>query len=260
MSYRYDRNSTGTFGLTGQPNFTTIGKGEGFAINWSALLPNWPTLSVGYSQGSGGGTIYGTSEETHSTNRLFNLRSGYQIAGFRLNAFFNHNSNNSTFPQFLTGDSASIQDSTSHDIGFGAQHSLPLRGTFYASFDRASSDSNYFSSAGQSSNMSSYTDNLENAGASFHPTQKFSFNLNENYTGNLSGYLTQSLDHQRRARAADQSGIGVPLHHHGRGRKLRDHQFPHHFGDRDPLRPVLLWTRLHRYVRERHRELRQADT
>src|SRR6202140_773048 len=47
VSYRYDRNSSGTFGLAGQPNFTTIGKGQGFGINWSALVPTLPPLSVG---------------------------------------------------------------------------------------------------------------------------------------------------------------------------------------------------------------------
>ena len=193
VSYRYDRNSSGTFGLTGQPNFTTIGKGQGFGINWSALLPNLPTLSVGYSQGDGSGTIYGTSEETNSSTKLFNVRSGYQIAGFRLNAFYDHNSLNSKFPEFLAGQSESVQDSTGNDVGFGAQHALPVHGQFYANFDRSSADSNYFSSTGQSSNTSSYTDDIVNTGASFHPTQKLSLNVTENYTSNLNGFLAQSL-------------------------------------------------------------------
>ena len=81
-SYRYDRNTSGTFGLAGQPNFTTIGKGQGFGVNWSALLPNLPTLSVGYSQGEGSGTIYGTNEETNSTRSLFNVHSNYLLPDF----------------------------------------------------------------------------------------------------------------------------------------------------------------------------------
>jgi len=193
VSYRYDRNSSGTFGLVGQPNFTTVGKGQGFGVNWSALIPNLPWVSVGYSQGDGSGTIYGTSEETSSTTRLFNLRSGYQIAGFRLNAFLDRNSLDSKFPQFLAGQSESIQDSTGHDVGFGAQHSLPLHGQFFANYDRASADTNYFSNAGQVSNTSSYTDDIVNAGASFHPVPKLTLNVTENYTSNLNGYLSQSL-------------------------------------------------------------------
>src|ERR1700688_1223589 len=135
VSYRYDRNSSGTFGLAGQPNFTTIGKGQGFGINWSALVPNLPTLSVGYSQGDGSGTLYGTNEETSSTTRLFNLHSNYQIEGFRLNAFFDRNSLHSKFPDMLAGQQESVQASTGNDVGFGAQHSLPLHGQFYANYN-----------------------------------------------------------------------------------------------------------------------------
>jgi len=193
VSYHYDRNSSGTFGLAGEPSFTTIGKGQGFGINWSALLPNLPTLSVGYSQGDGSGTIYGTSEQTSSKTKLFNVRSGYELLGFRLNAFYTRNSLNSTFPQFLAGQSESIQDSTADNVGAGAQHSLPLHGQFYANYNRASSDSHYFSGAGQNTNSSRYTDDIENAGASFHPTQKLSLAVTENYTSDLSGYLVQNL-------------------------------------------------------------------
>lgn len=193
VSYHYDRNSTGTFGLVGQPNFTTIGKSQGFGINWSALVPNLPTLTVGYSQGDGSGTIYGTSEETNSSTRLFNVRSGYEIAGFHLNAFYDRNNLNSKFPQFLAGQSESVQDSTGSDVGFGAQHALPIHGQFFANYDRSSANTSYFSDAGLISNRSSYTDDIVNTGASFHPTQKLSFNVTENYTSNLNGYLSQSL-------------------------------------------------------------------
>ncbi len=209
VSYRYDRNSSGTFGLTGQPNFTTVGKGQGFGINWSALLPNLPTLSVGYSQGDGSGTIYGTSEETKSNTRLFNVRSGYELAGFRLNAFYDRTSLNAKFPEFLSGSQASVQDSTGNDVGVGAQHSLPFHGQFYANYNRASSDSHYFSEAGQSSNTSSYTDDIVNTGASFHPTQKLSLNVTENYTSNLNGYLSQSLGNNGTAEPGLSLGSGA---------------------------------------------------
>ena len=193
VSYRYDRNSSGTLGLAGQPNFTTIGKGQGFGINWSALFPDWPTLSVGYSQGSGSGTIYGTSEETSSSTKLFNAHSNYELAGFRLNAFYTRNSLNSQYPEFLSGQGESVQDSSGQNIGFGAQHSLPLRGSFYATFNRSSNTGNYLSGAAPSSSQTNYTDDTETSGASFRPLQKLSFNVTESYSSNLSGYLSQSL-------------------------------------------------------------------
>ena len=186
-SYHYDRNSSGTFGLAGQPNFTTIGTGDGFSINWSALFPDWPTLSVGYSQGSGGGTIFGTNQEATSSTKLFNVHSNYAIAGFRLNAFYTRNSLNSQYPEFLTGEGESQQDSTGQSLGFGAQHSLPFHGTLYANFERSSFDGG-FSGGGSVPTQTNYTDDVENAGASFHPTPKLSFNVSENYTSDLSGY------------------------------------------------------------------------
>jgi len=192
VSYHYDRNTSGTFGLVGQPNFTTIGRSHGFSVNWSALLPNWPTLSVGYSQGSGSGNIYGTDEETHSTTKLFNVHSNYELVGFRLNAFYTRNTLDSKYPEFLSGEGDSTQNSTGQNIGFGAQHSLPMHGSFYADFNRSSSTGNY-GLTGQSSDTSSYTDDTETVGASFHPTLKWGFNVSETYTSNLSGYLSQSL-------------------------------------------------------------------
>jgi hypothetical protein len=192
VGYHYDRNSSGTFGLAGQPDFTTIGKGDGFSINWSALLPDWPTLSVGYSQGSGSGTIYGTSQETSSSTKLFNVHSSYGLAGFRLNAFYTHNSQDSQYPEFLTGQGESEQDSTGQNVGFGAQHALPMHGTFYGNFERSMNNGS-FSGAGGSPYQNNYSDNVENAGASFHPTAKLDFNVAENYTSSLSGFVAQSL-------------------------------------------------------------------
>jgi len=192
VSYHYDANSTGTFGLAGQPDFTTYGRGQGFGINWSALLPDWPTLTVGYSQGSGHSTLYGTDEQADSSTRLFNVHSNYLLAGFRLNGYFDHNTLNSKFPQFLSGQGESVQDSSGQDFGFGAQHNLPFHGTFFANFNRSTATSD-FSGQGQNANTSNYADNNENAGASFHPTLKLTLNVNQSYTDNLTGYLAQSL-------------------------------------------------------------------
>src|SRR5208337_2268919 len=193
VTYHYDANSTGTFGLAGQSNFTTHGRGQGLGINWRALYPDWPTLSVGYSEGSGHSTIFGSTQEANSSTRLFNVHSGYQISGFRLNGYFDHNSLNAQFPEFLAGGQAAVQESSGHDLGFGAQHALPEHGSFSVTYNRASASSDYQSNGGQSTAASSYTDSMETANASFHPTQKLSWNVSQNYTDNLSGYLAQNL-------------------------------------------------------------------
>ena len=200
VSYRYDANSTGTFGLAGQPDFTTHGHGQGISIGWSALVPDYPTLSVSYAKGTGSGTVYGTNEDTSSSNQIFNVRSTYSVQGFRLNGYYNHTTFDSKVPEFLSGQGDSISNTAGHDFGAGATHDLPLNGSFYANFDRATSNSDYFTTAGQNTNNSNYTDNIQNAGATFHPSTKLGLFVNENYTSNLSGFLSQSLT----------TGSGIP--------------------------------------------------
>jgi len=190
VSYRNDFNSTGTFGLTGQPDFTTHGHGQGFGIGWSALLPNLPTLSVNYSQGSGSGTVYGTDQETGSDTKLFNLHSSYAIEGFHLNGFYDHNNLHSTFPLFLSGEQESVSDTASHDFGFGANRNLPINGSFFANYSRSEATTDF---TGQGDNTSSYTTSTESSGATFRPLQKLSLFVNQNFTNNLSGYFNQNL-------------------------------------------------------------------
>src|ERR1700758_162471 len=192
VTYHYDANSTGTFGLAGQPTFTTYGRGQGFGINWSALFPDLPTLSVGYSQGSGHSTVYGTTDEANSSSRLFNVRSTYDLAGFRLNGFYDHTWVDSKFPQFLAGQQEAVQDSNGQDIGVSAQHDLPFHGLFNITYNHANADSQFASTQSQN-NTTNYTTNNENTSATFHPTDKLSFNATQTYTDNLTGYLTQNL-------------------------------------------------------------------
>ena len=150
VSYNYTRNTTSEIGfasgggpnVTGQPNIATVGKGQGFGINWSALIPDWPTLTVGYSQGSGSGTLFGTSQDSSSSTRLFNVHSGYQFRGWGLAAFFNHNNMSSEYPAFLGGEGSSSH-SSDNDFGFGTHHVLPEHGFFSANYDRASQTSNF---------------------------------------------------------------------------------------------------------------------
>jgi hypothetical protein len=190
ISFQDNHNSTGTFGLTGQPNFTTHGRGDGFGVGWSALLPGLPTLSVGYSQGSGSGTVYGTDQESGTNTKLFNVRSTYAIEGFHLNGFFDHNTLDATFPAFLSGEQESVSNTSGHDFGFGANRSLPVNGSFYANYNRSSAATDF---TGEGDNTTSYTTSTETTGAIFHPTQKFSVFVNQSYTDNLSGYLSQNL-------------------------------------------------------------------
>ena len=190
VSYRDDYNSTGTFGLDGQPNFTTHGHGQGFGVGWSALLPGLPTLSASYSQGSGSGTVYGTDQQSGSDTKLFNVRSTYAIEGFRLNSYYDHNTLHSVLPEFLAGEQESVSDTSANDFGFGANRNLPFNVSFYTNYNRSEASTDFL---GAQDSTSSYTTSTETAGATFHPLQKLSLMTNESYTDNLSGYLSQNL-------------------------------------------------------------------
>ncbi len=194
VSYRYDYNSTGTLGLAGTPNFTTQGTGQGFGVNWSALLPGLPTLSVGYQQGSGSGTLYGTNQETSSDQHLLNVRSAYRIADFNLTAYYDHNTLHSVLPEFLAGNGEDVLNSSSNDFGFGANRNIPIwNGQFYANYTHSTVSSDYLSTGLQSNTTSGYTADVEAAGATFHPTTKLELFANQTFTNNLSGYLNQGL-------------------------------------------------------------------
>jgi len=192
VSYHYDYNSTGTLGLSGTPNFTTQGTGQGFGINWAALFPGWPTISVGYQYGSGSGTLYGTNQETSSTTGILNVRSSYQLEGFNLNAYYDHNTLHGFYPEVLTG-TANFNNSSGYDAGASASRNIPFwNGAFYANFSHTSYGSDYITQAVQANN-SGFTGDIESAGANFHPTEKLSLYANENYTNNLSSYYLQAL-------------------------------------------------------------------
>jgi len=195
VSYHYDYNTTNLLGQPGVPNFLTQGNDQGIGIGWAALFPGWPTLSVGYQQGSGSGTVSGTDLTTSSSNRVFNLHSTYNWSGFLLNAYYTHNSYDTVLPEFLSGTvSDENENASGNDVGFSASRHIPLNGEFYASFDRSSISSNFLAPQVENDNTNTtLTNDLETAGATFHPTQKFGFFVNETYISDLSGYLNQGL-------------------------------------------------------------------
>ncbi len=197
------RNSTGTFGLTGGPDFTTVGNGQGFSVGWSALMPDWPTFSVSYSQGDGSGTIYGTNEESSSSTKTLNLRSTYTVAGWHLGALYEHLNVNTRFPSFLGGlEDTNFSNSAGNDFAFSGIHSLPWHGTVSATFNRASFSGDYGSVAGENTGVTNYTTDTEAVNLSFHPTLKLGLFLNQSFTDNLNGFLYQNITN---------NGGGVPL-------------------------------------------------
>jgi len=203
VSFNYTRNSTGNFGLIGTPNFTTIGNGYGFGIGWSLLLPDKPTLSFSYSQGSGGGNVYGTNEESHSALKTFNLRSSYMLAGWNLNAYYQRLSNDSQLPTFLSGETnLSYSSTTGNVLGVNGSHALPWNGSVSMYYTYSTYSGHFNDTSQPYDNFTDFSTNTEAANVVFHPTKKWSLYGSENYTDNLNGYLYQNIAN---------NGQGVPI-------------------------------------------------
>lgn len=203
VSYGYTYNNSALTGLTTAPNFTTIGTNHSFAVGWSALLPNWPTFSVSYSQGDGSGTVFGTNEETSSAQRSLNLRSSYQIAGWLLNGFYTYQHVNFEVPFFLSGETSNeTSDSSGNTVGLGASRRLPWNGSLTANFIHSDYTNTYDSTLNETSNSSNYGTTSETVSANFIPTQKVNLFANESYVDNLNSYFYQNLIN---------NGSGVPV-------------------------------------------------
>lgn len=188
ISFHKDYDSTGNYGLAGTPNFTTHDNGEGFGIGWSALLPNWPTLSAQYSLGTGNGTIYGTDEKSSSRTHTFNLHSTYNIAGFRLIGGYQEGSMYGVIPEFLSGQSNEINNTTYSNENISASRSLPLHGSLSLGFLHSATG---FDNGTGTTGTSNYSSNTLNANAIFIPEPHFSMSFNGTYTDDLAGELTQ---------------------------------------------------------------------
>lgn len=193
-SYNYSYNSTGNFGQIGAPNFTTVGTGHGFGIGWSALLPDWPTFSVSYSQGSGAGNVFGTNEESTSSTKTLNLISSYRLAGWNLNAFYTRLDVDSKIPFFLSGGSSDeLFNSLGNNVGVNGSHTLPWHGAVALAFNHSTYSDNFNSTLEANATQSSYSTNTETAIVQFHPTSKLGLFVNQQYTDNLNGYFYQNI-------------------------------------------------------------------
>ena len=188
INYARSYNSEGNYAVPGVGNFTTHGNSETFGINWSEILPDMPSLSVGFGQGSSQYSIFGTNDNGEVHNHSFNVRSGYLIGGFNLSAYYTNSASNSTFPE-LFGSSVQNQTTTSsgNGEGFAISHRTPLRGVITTSFNRSEINSDYL---GYNYNG---TVDTANATVSVQPINKLHVTASANYDNNLTGLLYQSI-------------------------------------------------------------------
>jgi hypothetical protein len=180
VSFGKDFSANSEFLVAGIPTVETNSSNRSFAINWSALLPNWPTLTATYSTASSTSTLLDL--DSHNDSKNFNLTSAYQLAGWSLHGNFNHNSSAFTAPGFVVAEPITGSGSGT-SYGVSAGHRLPFRGSFGVAW----SHSRYEGSGG-----TDWSSNYLTASNSFMPWTRITLFQNANYTTNLAALLSET--------------------------------------------------------------------
>ena len=185
-------NNTGEYGVPGGGvGLATNGSNQGFALSWSELLPDWPTLTASYAIESGSESIYGSPQESKQTSHDLTLTSSYQVAGFRLGGLFSHRNLDGTFSELLEGvQSPVVSDTSTNNYQFTASHSFPMQGSYSVSASRVTYDYSFHDGSSQASSGASDT---VNGNLNFRPAPKLSVGVNASYNDSLLPDLPQEM-------------------------------------------------------------------
>jgi hypothetical protein len=191
VSYNRLFNATSQFGVPGsQIGLAQHTNTAGYGIGWSALIPDWPTLTANYSLNSNSNSILGTEGNNDETDHTLNILSNYKWGGFRMTGQFVHRNTNANFSEVINGIAPVHTTSSSNDFGATVEHSLPMAGTFGVSWNHLDYDYAYRDSYASSSSGGSTT---VNGNASFHPTSKLGVAFNANYNDSLLGSISEPV-------------------------------------------------------------------
>jgi hypothetical protein len=185
-------NSSGEYGVPGSAvGLATNGDNQGFGVSWSALVPDWPTLTASYAVNSGSSSIYGTQQESKQTDHDLTLTSTYSVAGFRIAGGYSHRNVDGTVPEVLEGIQAPVQSSTAtNNYQVNAGHSFPMSGAYSISYSRTGYDYSYHD--GTSTASSGASDSL-NGNLNFRPAAKLSVGFSAAYNDSLLGGLPEQV-------------------------------------------------------------------
>ena len=191
ISYNKTYNSIGQFGVPGINGVETHGNGQTFAISWSALLPNLPTLTASFATNSGSSTLFDTNETSHSGGSTFNLQSSYMLKGFALDGMFTHMTTDATFPLVFEGGGEQQSGSSSNALGFNARHPLPWQGYWSMGVRHTTFENEYSYLGNTGVNNGSF--NGLNTLVSLNPLKKLSLSFGADYNDNIYGSLQQQI-------------------------------------------------------------------
>lgn len=188
ISYARAGDASGSFGVPGsQVGLAEHGNNQNFAINWSAIVAGWPTLTATYSIGDSSSSIFGSPDESNENNRNLILLSTYKADGFRLTGGFTHRTTDIAFTDSVEGTPELVNSGgSSNSYQASVQHSFPMQGSWSVSWSRSAYRYNFHDSTDSSNSGAS--DTLSGS-LSFLPVNKLSVGIMGNYTDSLMGSL-----------------------------------------------------------------------
>ncbi len=185
-------NATSAFGVPGSDiGLAQHGNTQTVGFGWSALIPNWPTLTVNYGINGTSNEILGEEGNDTEKDHTLNMLSTYKLDGFRMTGQFTHRNTDASFDEVVEdGEGPVTTLSSSNTFGATVTHSLPLSGGFGVSWTHLGYSYNYDDSDSASNSGGAST---VNANASVHPTPKLAISGNSSYNDSLLGSIPQPL-------------------------------------------------------------------
>lgn len=186
VGYSKSYNSLGTFGVPGAVGYTTSGNSDAFNIGWGVNIPDYPNLSVNYTQGHSDYSIYGQDANGNSSFRNLNTHATYRIAGFNLTGGYIHTQTHSDYPELVTNQTQTSENS-GNSFAIAGNHDIFWHGNVSANFNHSNFNSDYM--------QSSYSGavNTVNTNFTVHPKDTLTLATNVNYSDNLIGTLWQNI-------------------------------------------------------------------
>jgi hypothetical protein len=191
VSYNRLFNATSQFGVPGSDiGLAQHSNTQGFGVGWSALIPDWPTLTANYSVNSTENSILGLEGNNHETDHTLNVLSQYLWDGFHMTGQYTHRNVDADFSEMVDLTAPVRTNSSSNNFGATVQHSLPLAGTFGVQWNHL--DYNY-AYADSYAARGSGASTVVNGNASFHPTTKLGVSFIAEYNDSLLGSVPEPV-------------------------------------------------------------------
>ncbi|HEV2349608.1 MAG TPA: hypothetical protein VG028_07170 [Terriglobia bacterium] len=180
-------NGEGSYSIPSVANYKTNGNTQDFGVGWAANVPDLPSLSFGYQQGSSEYSVYGANAGNLSDFHALYGNTAYVVDGFHLSGGIHHNNLSSKFPQLMKGYPSLDMHSDSTNYALNMNRSFALNGNTWVSFTRYDYDYKF---PGSSNSLSS---DVVTGGAALKPMEKLSLQVSGDYDDNLNGTLYQTI-------------------------------------------------------------------